>query len=418
MGMELVRGTKEYTPEEQEEREELLLRLIEVFKLYGYKPLETPILQKLETLTAKYGGGEEIVKEIFKLKDLGGRDLGLRFDLTVPLARFISARPNLRMPFKRYEYGKVFRNGPVKTGRLREFIQCDVDIVGSSSLLAEVELLMLAGEFFKSIGLDIEILLNDIRLLKSIVRSIGIKDEEQITSIILTIDKLEKIGREGVLKELVEKGLEKSEAEKLLELCSKTVEKLESELDEEGRNALNDLKRIKELCPGNIKITPSLARGLSYYTGPIFEIYTVDKRYRNAISAGGRYDNMIGMYSKKKEVIPAVGISFGIDSIIAALKILGIKKEKERRGVFIKPITGFEEKAIETARAIRSKGIPCSIDLSNKSLKASLRYADSEDYRYVIIIGKEEANSGLLTIKDLEKGIEEKKRIEVFLGLQ
>ncbi len=409
MVFDLVKGTKEYFGKEQEERELILFRLINLFKRYGFKPLETPILQRLETLTAKYSG-EEIVKEIFKLKDLGNRDLGLRFDLTVPLARFVKDHLELRFPLKRYEYGKVFRNGPVKTGRLREFMQCDIDIIGSSSIYEEIELLNLASRFFRELGLDVVIKINDIRLIREILR-INNVDEKDMNSVILTIDKLEKIGEGNVVKELRDKGIENGK--EIIEMCRKSIDELKT-LNESIKSIINDLEIIKENVDGEIVIDPSLARGLSYYTSTIFEIYTRDDKYKNSISGGGRYDKMIGLFSDK--VIPAVGISFGIDSIIAALNVLGINKEKERKGIFIKPLKGLEDYAISIAEKLREK-TDCFIDFSEKSLKAAMRMADNENYRYVCIIGEKEKEKGLLNIKDLEKSESLELNINEFLEL-
>ncbi len=432
--MELAKGTKEYFGKEQEKREFLIETLVELFRIYGYKPLETPILQRWETLTKKYGGGEEITKEIFKLKDQGNRDLALRFDLTVPLARFVAANPELRFPLKRYEYGRVFRDGPIKKGRLREFLQCDVDIIGSSSILCEVELLDLVIDFFDKIGIEIEIELNDVNLLYNIIKKVAnIEDEETIKSFMLSIDKLKKIGEEGVIKELKEKGLEEERAKELVKTLLKPISEI-AKSENEIKKSMKQLENIKKLVkkPAVVKITPSLARGLNYYTSTIFEVFVKSKKYQNSVAGGGRYDNLIGLYTKNKEVLPAVGISFGVDSIIAALSEMNIEgKIKEigekRKGVFIKPLysenenekSEIMEEAVKILRELRENRIISNIELSERSLKAALRYCDAELYRYCIIIGKNEIKNEVVTLKDLETGEEKKvNRNELIKYLQ
>lgn len=191
-----LKGTGDYMPWEQRGRQGIIRKLQEVFERYGYQPLETPVVCYFDLLASKYAGGSEILKEVYKLNDQGGRELGLRYDLTVPFAKIVGMNPELRMPFKRYEIGKVFRDGPVKTGRNREFIQCDVDVVGIGSLLTEAELLMMAVEIYRILNLEIYIPYNNRKLLSGLIAASGILPESA-GDVILSIDKLEKIGEDA-----------------------------------------------------------------------------------------------------------------------------------------------------------------------------------------------------------------------------
>ena len=192
MKIERAKGTKDTPPEEEIAKQEIVTALKKTFEIYGFSPLETPVLERWDTLTAKYGGGAEITKEIFNLTDQGGRNLGLRFDLTVPLARFVASNPNIKFPFKRYQIGLAFRDGPIKLGRYREFWQCDVDIVGSKSMLADAELINLTLDFFKKIGFKVVIEFNNRKLLDGVMEALEIPEQER-NSIIITIDKLKKL---------------------------------------------------------------------------------------------------------------------------------------------------------------------------------------------------------------------------------
>ncbi len=203
MSVEFAKGTRNISPEEGLIREEVVTTIKEFFRRYGFKPLETPILQRYEELTAKYAGGAEIMKEIFQLQDQGKRNLALRYDLTVPLALYMTENPTVKLPFKRYEIGKVFRDGPIKKGRTREFWQCDADMIGSSSLIADAECINLMQDVFDALQVKVKIKVNNIKILHAMMRAAGATDTN---SAILTIDKLDKVGKESVVKELLAKG--------------------------------------------------------------------------------------------------------------------------------------------------------------------------------------------------------------------
>src|SRR3989338_3828779 len=322
MEIELAKGTKEVNPEQKLIRNRILNILIKNFELFGFQPLETPTLQRYDILASKYAGGAEILKETFKLKDQGDRDLALRYDLTVPLAIYFALNPNVKLPFRRYEIGKVFRDGPISSERFREFWQCDVDVVGSGSMLAEAELLKLASKVFKELKLDIIIKVNNRKILDSMMKSCLIPDDKA-ASVILTIDKLEKIGVDSVKKELKEKDLSDIQIKKLISLLlfkGGNKEKLfyfnKVLKDKRGLLEIEELLYIPDVV-----FDVTLARGLAYYTGTIFEIFFKNSEIKAAVCSGGRYDEMIGNFLKNNQKYPAVGISFGLDRIEKALKL-------------------------------------------------------------------------------------------------
>ena len=250
--MELIapKGTKDFLPEKQIQKQEVIEKIKKVFELYGYSPVETPVFERFEVLSSKYAGGEEILKETFSFEDQGKRKLGLKYDLTVPLARVVAMNPNLRMPFKRYQIERVFRDGPTTTARYREFYQCDADVIGCSSMSADAEIIKIAEKVFKEIGLEIEIKINNRKLLNSLMECIGIKKEE-ILSVLLAIDKLDKTEKKEVEKELKAKGIQDSRIKKIFELTEikgsnkEILEKLEKKVEsEEGKTGIKELKEI------------------------------------------------------------------------------------------------------------------------------------------------------------------------------
>ena len=207
MELDTAKGVRDFPPEEKIVRNKIINKITSIFELYGFSPLETPIIERLDVLSAKYAGGQEILKEVFKLKDQGDRDLCLRYDLTVPLARYIGMNPRIKLPFKRYQYGDVFRDGPIKLGRFREFTQCDIDIIGSKSMLADAQCISVAEMVFSSLKFDITIEVNNRKVLDGILAYAEVPQDFWLPAI-LSIDKLKKIGKDGVSKELQDKGLD------------------------------------------------------------------------------------------------------------------------------------------------------------------------------------------------------------------
>ncbi|MEH6853551.1 histidine--tRNA ligase [Priestia megaterium] len=415
--MKNVKGTQDYLPSEQQVRNIIRETLEKTFRSYGFKPLETPIINYNELLSYKYGGGEEIVKEIYQLSDQGERELALRYDLTIPFSKVIGMNPEMRLPFKRYEIGKVFRDGPIKKGRLREFIQCDVDIVGIESVSAEAELMALAVDAFKDLNLDIYIQYNNRKLLTGLLAFVGISNED-LNSVILSLDKVEKVGIQGVLEELTEKNINLKHINRLRDLLSdKNIydlsyieEAYSNDLIKSGIKELEELQGYLESL--NIKLhttfNPFLARGLNIYTGTIYEVFLKNSTITSSIGSGGRYDEIIGKFLDSDRKYPTVGISFGLDVIFAALKENNHSLVQNNRFVdlLLIPLNTMNE-TLHLASLLRKNcNLKVEVDLTQKKLKKSMNYANKENIPYVIIVGEEELDTQILKLKDMNSGEE------------
>ncbi|MEM1535000.1 MAG: histidine--tRNA ligase [Candidatus Pacearchaeota archaeon] len=421
MKIPVLKGTRDYLPEEQELRETIIEILKKNFRRYGYKPVETSILDFYEFASSK--AGNEIVSEIYRLRDRGNRDLCLRYELTFKLAKLIGLNPNLRMPFKRYEIGKVFRDGPVSSIRMREFVQCDVDCVGSESLAVDAELLALTFDIFKELGLEVYVELNSRKFLSGLMEECGI-EKDKIDSAILSIDKLEKYGKQSIINELKAKGLRDESIKKLFAFFDKARSEREKNNEKKleffKRNlrnslAIEGLKEIEELlrlCKvlglKDVIFVPSLARGLAYYTGPIWEVYLKNSKQKRSIAAGGRWDNLISKMLNTSRAYPASGMSFGLDVIYEVLKEKKIKLEKIKKmpvpKVLIIPINTLE-KCLKIAQSLRASGI--NTDISDKQLSKALDYANKEGIEFCLIIGENELKSGKLRLRNMINGKEE-----------
>ena len=416
MILQLPKGTRDFSPEEKISRDRIIGTLKEVFELYGYAPLETPVLEKFDILSSKYAGGAEILKETFRLTDQGGRELGLRYDLTVPLARYIGMNPSIKMPFKRYQIGDVFRDGPVASARYRQFTQCDVDIVGSSSMATDAEIVSLAYTAFCKLNLQAVVKVNNRKLLNDILDYCGLEKDRQ-ESAILSIDKLEKFGREYVKNELKAQKIDERKINTLLGIISLKGENEEkiSQLNKFLKDS-DGLKEIEELLAHTKAMgleagfDVSLARGLSYYTGTVFEAMLKDSGVASSVCGGGRYDNMIGNFLGKG-ACPAVGISFGLDRIYDALAEKQDSRKKTNTQVYVIPIKALSE-GIKAAWQLRDAGIKTDIDSTGKSPSKNLEYANSLGIPYAIFVGKKELEAGKLKLRDMESGKEELLSIE------
>ncbi|MBW2985523.1 histidine--tRNA ligase [Candidatus Woesearchaeota archaeon] len=412
MKLQTAKGVRDFTPKEKILRQQVIDSLRSVFEEFGFNPIETPIIERYELLSSKYAGGEEILKEIFKLKDQGGRKLALRYDLTVPFARFISMNPNIKMPFKRYQIGRVYRDGPIKLGRYREFWQCDVDIVGNKNMAADAEMLAIADSAFKKLNLKVIIKLNNRKILDGILAASGIKESKWIDAI-LSIDKLEKQGKEEVEKELNKKGIK--ETKKIFNLIGKKdsnkktfanlKKTLTSDIGKQGIKEMQELLNSLKSFDVNVDFDPSLARGLAYYTGPIYEIFLEDYNIESAAAGGGRYDDMIGKFIGKNDY-PAAGISFGVEVITEALKMAKRDSRKSIVDLYIIPINTTDE-SIKIAKELRNAGIKTDIDLAGKGPSKNLGYANSFGIPYVLFVGSDELKKKKFKLKDMKTGKEE-----------
>ncbi|MFH1669442.1 MAG: histidine--tRNA ligase [Candidatus Woesearchaeota archaeon] len=421
--MELMnaRGTRDFPPEEKIIRQKLIDTLRNTFELYGFSPLETPIIERTEVLSAKYAGGAEILKETFNFKDQGNRDLTLRYDLTVPLARFIGMNPTVKMPFKRYAIGRVFRDGPIKTGRYREFWQCDVDIVGTKSMLAESQLIQIAQKFFDLTGLDVNININSRKILDGMMEAAGVPEDRR-TEVVLEIDKLKKVGLEAVKREIEKKGIPEEVITKLMEILAvsgsnqeklaKIKELVQNEIGFEGLAEIEEL--LSYVDNKNVVFNPALARGLSYYTGPVFEVFLKDETlFGNSLSAGGRWDKMIGDFLGSKKEFPATGISFGIEPITAVLGLM--KKEgdavKTVTRLYVVPIQTVKE-CITICEQLRAFRINTDMDLSGRGVSKNLDYVNKMGIPYALFVGEDEIKQGKFKLKDMKSGEEELLSVE------
>ena len=413
-----VKGTFDYMPEDMAIRNRITDVLRKNFEKYGYLPIETPMLNYYDLLSYKYGDDAEILSEIYHLTDQGERDLGLRYDLTVPFCKVVGLNKGLTMPFRRYEIGRVFRNGPVKAGRTREFYQCDVDVVGIDNRYIEAEQILMAINTYRELGIEIYVRYNNRKLMSGIILASGV-DSNNIDKVIGVIDKLEKVSKEELYDMLREIGLKDEVIDKLFELFSMDYSQYESinfadDIKEAKRLFDEGLSEIKELngyllelgIIDDCKFTPTLARGLSIYTGVVFEFYDKLKRINCAIGAGGRYDKIITNFMNNGEEYPAVGLSFGLEPIFVILK----ENEKKVRliDIYMVPF-GEEKERVETlklASKFRSMGYRVLIEMKKKKIGKCFEYADRENIHYVMIIGSDEVNSQVFKIKDMDEKVE------------
>ncbi len=380
VNVQTLKGFRDFLPSQVRKREYVLNTLKKVFELYGFAPLETPSLEYEEILTGKYG--DEGDKLMYKFKDNGDRNVALRYDQTVPLARVVAQYQNeLPMPFKRYQIQNVWRAENTQKGRYREFLQVDIDTVGSPSLAADAEIISCAIECLRKLNFsNIKVLINDRSVFKDLK-----------PSFVSAIDKLEKIGKEGVIKELVEKGMDKNEAEKIINSFddSKPVPNINTLFEHLTKLGLNENT--------DFIFKSSLARGLNYYTSTIFEI-KIEGYEAGSVAGGGRYDNLIGIFAGKD--IPAVGFSFGFDRLIEAMDQLNLFPQDLILTKVL--VTNNSQKSLQTANSLRNENINTEVYLEEKDLEKQLKYADKKQIPYVIIFENEN-----LILKNMQKRTQE-----------
>lgn len=434
MSVHLPRGTRDLLPEEMRRRRAVLDRIRQVFERFAFEPLDTPAFERIETLTGKYGDeGQKLIFKILKRGEGGERgecDQALRYDLTVPLARVVAMNPQIRLPFRRYQVAPVWRADRPAKGRFREFTQCDADIVGSTSPLADAECVAVLHAALRELGLErFTIRYNDRRLLRATVGAVGALDRE--ASVLVAVDKLDKIGRDGVSEELAALGLPEDRCATLWELFERadddltTLDRLErtlaerngAELQAEVHAAASHLRALREaalalgVAPERLLLDPTLARGLDYYTGPVFEVVSDDVAI-GSIAGGGRYDGLIGMFAGRE--IPAVGCSFGLDRLLVVLDELGLLGPPE--GAVEVLVTVWDEalrtRAGEIAGALRAAGIRTDLFLGEGKLKQQLKYANAKGHPWVVVAGPSEVQEGVVALKDMVGGGQERLTLE------
>ena len=445
----LAKGTRDFSPEEMARRNYIFDTIKDVYKLYGFKQIETPAMENLSTLMGKYGDeGDKLLFKILNsgdfLKSMDAQDItennsaatankisekGLRYDLTVPFARYVVMHRNeITFPFKRYQIQPVWRADRPQRGRYREFFQCDADIIGSDSLLNEIELIQIIDKVFTQLGIRISVKLNNRKILSGIAEIIG--EADKITDITVAIDKLDKIGLEKVNEELIAKEIPESAIQKLQPIImlegteNHKLEVLRTELAESeiGLKGVEEvdfiLNRLSSLNLKNpVELDLTLARGLNYYTGAIIEVEAMDVEI-GSITGGGRYDNLTGVFGLPN--VSGVGISFGADRIYDVLNQLELYPENLTLGtdvVFVNFGEKEEAHILPILSQLRSKGISAEIYPDAAKMKKQMTYADNTKAHFVAIIGENEISENKITLKDMLTGEQEMVTLEVAIEI-
>ena len=404
------RGTRDFLPWDMIKRRFVVETIRSVFELYGYDEIETPAFEFLDVLTAKCG--PEVKEQIYAFKDKAGRDLGLRFDLTVPLARLVASHPDLPKPFKRYCISRVWRYEEPQSGRFREFWQADADIIGSAKMDSDAEVIAVAISCLKRLGMkNFSVRLSNRKILESIVDSAGVERESWL-SVFRAIDKLDKIGQEGVKRELERLGLTDDQISTIMMQISKrgNLDAVEREvnhmLTSRGKEGFNELAEIISNlglynCSEYVIVDLSLARGLDYYTGPIFEVSAETDVSVGSVAGGGRYDNLIELLGGPPT--PATGISLGIDRLVEVLSEANmLPSARTLTQVFVAYTSpSLKKEAITVAEKLRSEGIRVEVDIMGRKLDRQLKYADAKGIPYVVILGPREVAEGVYRIRDM-----------------
>ncbi len=414
---ETLKGFRDYLPSAMLARERLIETARQVYRSFGFSPIDTPALEYSEVLLGK--GGDESDKQLFRFVDQGNRDVAMRFDLTVPFARFASQHLNdIGTPFKRYHIGTVWRGEKPQKGRYREFMQCDFDTIGTDSNIADIETLLVIHDLMAKIGFErFTIRVNHRMLLNGLLESLG--QQEQSAGILRALDKLPKIGREAVIQELVEKvGLTSDAADKVLQFAAITGSPEEvlsavdplvagSETGTEGVRRLRELfasARTAGLPQERLALDVSIARGLDYYTGTIYETFLGDLPGIGSVCSGGRYDNLAALFTKQP--LPGVGASLGLDRLLAAMEELGLIQASASPASVL--ITILDEKYVgdylRIGRVLRKSGVNAEVYPMNRPLGKQLQYADRKGIPLALIAGETEFQQGVWRIKDLRSG--------------
>ncbi|MCK4438225.1 histidine--tRNA ligase [Candidatus Bathyarchaeota archaeon] len=421
------RGTRDYLPEDQLKKSWVVDTVREVYESYGFEPLDTPAFEYLEMLQIK--SGEDILNQVYAFKDKSDRELALRFEMTASTVRVVASHRELQKPFKRYMIGPTWRYERPSETRFREFWQADVDIFGVESSIADAEVISAVVEAFSRLGFEgFTIYLNDRRILKSIVELAGFPTENSLDAI-RAVDKIKKIGRDGVIEEL--RGISPYEEAsiKLLDLVGLKGEPLEvigsakqmlKEYPEgiKGCEALEDLVKYAGAFgfAEYIEVELSLARGLDYYTGPIFEVFAKGYEEYSSIAGGGRYDEIVELFGG--EPTPATGVSFGVDRVTLILEAKGAFKDLSLGAdVYVAPVNeDVVLKALEITQGLRQAGISTIVDLMGRRLGKQFEYADKKGVPTVVVVGEKDLAEGSVTVRDMKTGDQKKVKIEELLS--
>lgn len=418
-----LKGFRDYLPEAMIPREKLIATAQRVYRSFGYSPIDTPALEYIEVLKGK--GGEESDRLMYEFEDHGGRRVGMRFDLTVPLARFVAQHVNeLGLPFKRYHIGSVWRGENTARGRYREFLQCDFDTIGTRSVAADIETALVIHELVREIGrafgkpLPFTIRVNNRAVLSGLLAKLGLSDKS--TALLRALDKLGKVGRQKVADEMVAAASATAEqAEQVLKLAelSGTNDQVLAQLgplvagSEQGEEGVERLRQILSGAQAGgvpepvLQLDVSIARGLDYYTGAIFETFLADLPTIGSICSGGRYDNLAGLFTKQE--LPGIGASLGLDRLLAALEELGLVEKVRTPAPVL--VAWFDPDRLADylaiARTLREAGIGVEVFPESKKLGQQLQYADRRGFRAAIIAGDREFAADKCQVKNLASGV-------------
>lgn len=401
----ILKGTRDFLPQQMMNRNAVMDIIKSTFEQFGYAPIETPILSPASTILGKYG--DEGDKLSYSFTDRGGKRIALPYDLTVPFARYFAANyQSLPIPFKRYQIQRVWRAERPQKGRLREFYQCDVDIIGSKEIICEAEITKIIATVFSRLNInDYKIKINSRRLLNSILSSLNVNDDK-IMSTIRIIDKLEKIGEQFVIEDLNELGI--SNAKEIVEILksetnnSKTLKKLE-------RYDTSEIKELLDICKQlsipdkNLLIDPSLARGLDYYTGLVFEV-VIEGSGIGAICAGGRYDNLCSLFSDQN--FSGMGVAFGFERIMMIIEQRKLLVNNDSSSKVLVTIFGKSElnNSLTIYNNLVNANIPAEIYVGTDNLSKQLKFADKKGIPFVIIQGPEEVENDQIIIRKMKTG--------------
>jgi histidyl-tRNA synthetase len=412
-----LKGFRDYPPTLMIPRERLMETAREVYRSYGFVPIDTPALEYAEILLGK--GGEETDKQLFRFTDQGGRDVALRFDLTVPLARFAAEHiGQLGTPFKRYHLAPVWRGETPQRGRFREFVQCDFDTIGTVSNAADIETALVIHDLLASLGFErFVIRINHRQILNGLLAELGLAG--LTGSVLRALDKLPKVGKEAVIAELGRSGVAEEAATRLLELCSirgSNFEVLAELRRQYGQNqqAAAGIARVAELLdvvtaagvpPERIQVDVAIARGLDYYTGTVYETFLTDVPEIGSVCSGGRYDNLASLYTRQE--LPGVGASLGLDRLLAAMEQLGMLPGTATTApvLLVQFSTEYLGRYAATARRLRSAGVGVEVFPEAKKLGQQLAYADRRGHHFALIAGPDEFAQKVWQWKNLRTGV-------------
>lgn len=445
----LAKGTRDFSSEEVFRRKFIINTLQNNFELFGFQPLETPSFENLSTLTGKYGEeGDRLIFKILNSGDYASKtkeedwnsknsqklisqisEKALRYDLTVPFARYVTMNHGtMTFPFKRYQIQPVWRADRPQKGRFREFYQCDADVVGSESLWQEVELVQLYLQSFSDLKIPVTLHLNNRKILSGLAEYAGIS--KHLIEFTVALDKLDKIGKEGVIKELLEKNISQKSIDKLEFLFEQTDDSMENLLllkekfveDDLGFKGVEELEFVFNKCLDlgisleNLKFDITLARGLDYYTGAIFEV-KADEVAMGSIGGGGRYDNLTEVFGVKN--IPGIGISFGLDRIYLVMEELGLFPQSIENSVKYLFANYGERESLEALKVIfqlRKNGISAELYPESTKLKKQFTYAEKKGIPNLVFFGEQEISENKITIKNLESGEQKTLSLKEFLN--